>query len=143
MAGDPYRWLLPALGTFILWGLWGVFIKLASEGRAWREVYVTTNLAVLAIVAAIFVSGGGLELVMTGRQALYALAAGVTGALGYILLIYALELGGKASVVIPLSQLSPAVTVVLAFLVLGESITARQAAGVVLALAAVVLLGAE
>jgi drug/metabolite transporter (DMT)-like permease len=45
--------------------------------------------------------------------------------------------------VIPIVNLFPLVTVVGAFLLLGEAITGKQVAGLVLALAAVVLLSQE
>jgi len=137
------RWVTPAILAFLLWGLWGVFIKEASRGQDWRSVYVTTNSVILVIVAIIIVSSGASNVILSGRQALYALLAGLTGTIGYIMVILALQWGGKASIVIPVTQLSPAVTVILAVLVLGETLTGKQAIGVVLALMSVILLTTE
>ena len=137
------KWVIPAILTFILWGVWGVLLKEAQKGRSWQEVYVTTNTAIIVMVLIIFLSSGGPKLFITGKQGLIALMAGFSGTLGYIFLIMALEAGGKVSVVIPLTQLSPAITVVLGVLLLGESLTARQAIGVFFALTAVYLLSVE
>jgi len=137
------KWVLPAIGAFILWGIWGVLLKEAQQGRTWQEVYVTTNLAIIMIVLLVLARSGGLDLFITGRQGLIALAAGFSGTIGYIFVIKALEAGGKVSVVIPLTQLSPALTVILGVLVLHESLSLRQALGVLLALMAVLLLTVE
>lgn len=137
------KWVLPAVGAFILWGIWGVLLKEAQEGRSWQEVYVTTNSAIVIMVLLILVKEGGLSLFIPGKQGLIALAAGFSGTIGYIFVIKALEAGGKVSVVIPLTQLSPALTVLLGVLVLHESLTARQALGVVLALISVLLLSVK
>ncbi|MCE4600523.1 MAG: EamA family transporter [Desulfurococcales archaeon] len=134
------RWLIPALLTFLLWGIWGVLLKEAQRGRSWQEVYVTTNTAIIIMVLVVLATSGGLKLFITGKQGVIALLAGFSGTLGYLFLVKALEAGGKISVVIPLTQLSPALTVVLGVLFLGEHLSQKQALGVVLALIAVYLL---
>lgn len=139
------RWALYALASFILWGIWGVLVKEAQQGRTWQEVYATTNSAIIIMVTLVLAKSyfEGSNLFITGRQGLIAIAAGLTGTLGYIFLIKALEAGGKVSVVIPLTQLSPALTVILAVLVVNETLTLKQAAGVALALGAILLLSIE
>lgn len=69
---------------------------------------------------------------------IYAVLAGVLGGISYIFFMKALETG-KASVVLPLTTLYPAVTVVLAMIILKEGITITQAIGIVLALIAIIL----
>lgn len=134
---------MPAIGAFILWGVWGVLLKEAQQGRSWQEVYVTTNTAIILMVLLVLATSGGSRLFITGKQGVIALAAGLSGTIGYILVIKALEAGGKVSIVIPLTQLSPALTVILGVLVLHESLNLKNALGVVLALVAVLLLTAE
>ncbi len=137
------RWVLPAITAFILWGVWGVLIKEASRGQDWRAVYVTTNSVIVALVVILAAASRFNGVFIGGKQGVYALMAGLTGTLGYIMVILALQWGGKASVVIPLTQLSPALTVLLAVALLGENLTGRQALGVVLAMISVVLLSTE
>lgn len=48
--------------------------------------------------------------------------------------------GGKASIVVPATSLSPLVTVLLAFLVLGERLSRSQKLGLIFALGAIYLL---
>jgi transporter family protein len=69
-----------------------------------------------------------------------ALLSGVFNALGAWAVFAAMKSGGKASIVSPLTALYPLVVVLLAPLILHESITLLQAAGVICALTAVVLL---
>lgn len=71
------------------------------------------------------------------------MAGGALNGLGVVTSFTALECGGKASVVIPLVSLYPLITLFLAYLVLGETLTGRQCLGVVLALIAAVLLSRE
>jgi len=133
------KWLLFSVASLILWGVWGVLLKYVSEGLPWRSLYFFSGLATVAIVTVIGLVWRGDLFSASPRQALLAFLAGLFGATGYIAMIKALETGGSASVVVPLTSLYPAVTVVLARILLGEEITLSKALGVVLALLAIYL----
>ncbi len=98
-------------------------------------VYFLSALASFAL--AVFAVAG--TPVPKGRGLWAALVAGVFGGAGYVLFMKAVQ-EGKASVVIPLTALYPAVTVALAVLLLGEGMTMLRAAGIALAVIAAVLL---
>ncbi|GAB6148478.1 EamA family transporter [Stetteria hydrogenophila] len=135
------KWLLAALGTTFLWGLWGVAIKKAEiYSSTWYQVYVSSNLAILAVIAALAAVKGRAALPYNLEGFSWALAGGFAGTLGYILFILALEWSGRAGIVVPLTALYPAVTVVLAWLLLGEALTLRQLVGIVLAVVSIILL---
>jgi len=68
---------------------------------------------------------------------------GALNGLGALTSFAALEKGGKASVVIPIINLYPLVTICGAWLLLGEKLTGKQVTGIVFALVAVVLLSQE
>ena len=136
------KWLAYSIVTLLLWGAWGVLLKLASEGRSWKEVYVSTNLAIVAAVL-ILLALEGPGVVMRGRQLAYALAAGAFGTLGFVALVLALESGGKASIVIPLTSAYPGVTVILARIMLGEHLETIKILGVVLIIVGIVLVSLE
>jgi transporter family protein len=76
---------------------------------------------------------------------LVALAAlgGLLNGLGALTSFAALKQGGKASVVIPIINLYPLVTIAGVWLFLGEKLSATQILGIVFALAAVVFLSQE
>jgi transporter family protein len=135
------RWVVASIITLVLWGVWGVLLKRVSVRGEWWEVYVATNSAIVVVLSAILVWKGMGSIVSHGVNWLaLAFITGAMGTLGYIFLVLALNWGGKASIVVPLTSLYPAVTAVLSLLVLGESITLRQGLGIVLAVIAIVLL---
>src|SRR4029077_8906231 len=72
-----------------------------------------------------------------------AAVSGTLNALGVMTSFAALERGGKASIVIPLTCLYPLVTICLAVTFLHEALTRLQVAGVILAIVAAVLLSRE
>ena len=135
------EWLAASLATLALWGLWGVAAKRATElSAAWYQVYVTSNMAAIAATLAILAWKGWGALPERPAGLAWALASGAAGTLGYVFFVLALERGGSASVVVPLTALYPAVTALLARLVLGEELGPVKLAGIALAVAAVVLL---
>jgi len=133
------KWLAYSLLTLALWGVWGVLLKIASEGRDWKQVYVTANLAIVAVVALMVAMYRG-QVIMADSKGLVAFAAGLTGTLGFISMIMALSSGGKASIVVPLTSAYPAVTVVLSRIVLGEELDAVKITGIVLVVLGVMIL---
>jgi transporter family protein len=74
---------------------------------------------------------------------LLAALGGLLNGLGVLTSFAAFEKGGKASIVIPIINLYPLVTIGGAWLFLGEKLTLLQVVGVLFALAAVVLLSQE
>jgi transporter family protein len=70
----------------------------------------------------------------------FALVVGVLGSAGAIAFFLALQ-HGRASLVVPLSALYPAITILLSFFFLGERPTPLQGLGIVLAMIASLLLG--
>lgn len=64
---------------------------------------------------------------------------GLSWGLGTVLFIAALQ-HAKLSVTVPLTSLYPALTVILAFIFLGERLQARELMGIMLAISAAILL---
>jgi len=71
------------------------------------------------------------------------LLSGLSNALGSWCLFRALKNGAAASIVIPFTALYPLITVLLAFLFLGETLNLRQCLGAVLAIGGGALLSYE
>jgi transporter family protein len=134
------RWLLFSIITLASWGLWGVALKAAAQSLSWRQLYVFSGLATAIAITALALAYRS-EVLSTGpKAALAALGAGSLGTLGYLSMVNALDSGGEASVVVPLTSLYPAVTAVIAYLALDEPLTKAKVAGIALAIAAAVLL---
>jgi drug/metabolite transporter (DMT)-like permease len=133
------HWLTYALVTTLFWGVWGALIEL-PEKRGFPATlgYVVWALTMIpcALVALEIV---GWKLETDARSVALGAAAGLLGAGGQLALFETLR-RGPAYLVFPIVGLSPAVSVVLAVALLGESTTPRVWTGIVLALVAVPLL---
>jgi transporter family protein len=122
------------------WGVWGFLAKLTTS----RGVHPLALSAVSSITGAVvtwiaiffiqppFARGGG--------NLLMALLTGICGSLGGIAFFFALGYG-RASIIVPLSSLYPAITILLSLIFLGERPTPLQGVGVFFALVASILLG--
>jgi len=138
MVLDMQSWIIYSIICLLLWGLWGFVLKIASRGSEWVIVYYLSTIASFILSTIIFILNKGYSRLNTDFNIL-ALIAGLLGSLGYLFFVNALR-EGEASIVIPLTSIYPAITVILAVLLLGEKISIHQVIGVILALAGIVLL---
>ena len=128
-------WL--TVGSGLLFGLNFVLIDQApEESRLWPLVFARLSATVLVIVIAVLTR----DLVLpSGRPARLAVLAAVLDAVANVAMLLALH-ASLLSLAGVLISLYPAATVVLAIVVLRERVTRWQAAGMVLALAAVAII---
>ncbi len=136
------QWLAYSILCLVTWGLWGVAIKVAYRELNWVETYFYSSLSSFLLALAIYLlfkTMGNTGLCLRERGLLLASIAGLFGSLGYVFFVKAIE-RGKASIVIPLTALYPAVTVVVALLLLHEKLNIYNIIGIVLAIIAVILL---
>jgi transporter family protein len=131
-------WFFYALIVLITWGVVGLLQKL-STNEVSAESALIWFVAGCFLVAPVFYPGRVLFTYST-RSLVYIVSSGVVNALGAWALLAAMKSGGKASIIVPLTALYPLLVVLTAPLVLRETITSLQGAGVVCALTAVVLL---
>ena len=132
-------WLVLSITTFVLWGLWGFFAKIASESIDAKSAAVMQGLGAIVVTIGLLASMRfRLETHITGTTA--ALAAGLVFMIGIITFTAALGGGGKASIVVPITALYPIVAIALGMVFLSESVSPTQAGGVGLALVAIVLM---
>jgi drug/metabolite transporter (DMT)-like permease len=132
-------WLLYSLLVVATWGVWGAFSDLpVKAGFPDTLVYVVWALTMIPpAVIALHLAGWKLD--RDRRAILAGCAAGLLGAGGQLLLFKLLTLA-PAYLVFPLIALSPAVTVIMAIAISRERASPRGRGGIVLALAAGVLL---
>src|SRR5262245_55868989 len=132
-------WLAFAIVTTLFWGVWGAFIELPEKkGFPATLGYVVWSLTMVpcALVALALV---GFQVEHDLRSVLLGAAAGLLGAGGQLVLFETLR-RGPAYLVFPVVALSPALSVALSVLLLGESASARAWWGIGLALVALPLL---
>ena len=134
----PKAWLIYALATTILWGVWGAFTGLSSE-RGFPETLVYCVWSVTMIPPALYaLARAGWRLDRDLRSVVYGAIIGLLGAGGQMVLFYAVTTG-PAYLIFPLISLSPIVTIAMAYLLLGERTNILGAAGILLALLALPL----
>lgn len=139
-------WLLWSLATIVLWGTWGLVSKIASAGMdaSVNQVLYTVGLAPLMVFVAWTVHRRRGREQQVGRTVgvFWAFLTGILGGVGNIFFFQAMVVGGKASVVAPVTALFPLVTVFLALTFLHERLGRSQWLGLVLAFIAIFLLSA-
>ena len=134
------KWIVLSLITLILWGIWGVALKIASRQLSnWKDLYVASNSAVTLVLVVIFLTSLG-NINFSLRSFSWGFLAGLLGTLGYIFMVLSLEVGGKASIVIALTSIYPAITALLSTYFLKERLTLVQWIGIFMAVLAIVLL---
>ena len=134
-------WLLYSLLCLILWGLWGFALKIAYQNLSWTQTYFLSSLASFTLMLVIILYYR-IKLPPMNTAAIAAIIAGIFGGAGYLFFVKALE-QGKASIVIPLTALYPAITAIIALVVLREKISFYQGIGILLAILASILLSTK
>jgi transporter family protein len=133
-------WLGFSLLTILLWGVWGAISKVVSDeiNPYTNQVLFTLGLIplVLLVLPSRRLAGG----VNRRRGIFYAFITGILGGTGNIAFFKSLTAGGAAAIVVPLTAMSPLVTVLMALVLLREGLSTSQKAGLALALVAIYLL---
>jgi transporter family protein len=133
-------WFVYSLLTILFWGVWGALTKAISADIDAYMNQVLFSVGVLPVMAIVLFSGRLAEGASRRRGIFYAFITGVLGGTGNIAFFKALSEGGKASVVVPATSLSPLVTVILGYFLLKERASGCQKVGLGLAMLAIYLL---
>lgn len=137
------RWLLWAVVALVSWGLWAIISKLIGEALSAAQSQALSTIGILPVMLAISALKGPPAHGSRRSGIVFASGAGLLACVGNIAYYRALNIGGKASTVIPLTSLYPLVTVVLALLLLKEKLNSTQRTGVLLSLVAIYLLNVQ
>lgn len=130
-------WMLYAGLLVLFWGVWGAFSSLPITLYGYPDEMVYVIWAVVMIIPAVFALRGQ-TFDRRPRAAVYGLLIGLTGAGGQLLLFNALSTG-PAYLIFPIISISPAITVIMAVILLRERLNPIAVVGLVAALAAIVL----
>ena len=123
-------WALFALLSAVFAALTGILAKIGMEG-------INSNLATAIRTVVVLVMAWGLVF-LTGKQAgiadittrgwVFLALSGVATGLSWLFYFYALQMG-EASKVVPIDKFSVVISMVLAFLALGEKMTLAKVVG--------------
>lgn len=131
-------WLGYALLCVFWWGLWGFLSKIGSATASPLQMQILFTLGMIPVaVAMLFAMRGKVDRDRVGVA--YGLLCGIVTGLGTLGYFAALRVQ-DASVVTPITGVFPALTVVLAFVVLRERLNRVQIGGMLLALASILIL---
>ena len=133
-------WLIFAASCVSFWGVWGFIAKLTTT----RGVHPLALSAISSVTGTIITWIAVLLVQPHWERAShnipFVLLTGIFGSLGGVAFFFALG-HGRASIVVPLSSLYPAITILLSLFFLGEHPSLTQTLGIILALIASLLLG--
>lgn len=134
-------WIPPAVGFLLILGSMGVTIKLALRDLQWPTIFGWTAIAYLSAVGVLMMRGE-MTLGLGGerRGTLFAILSGVGAASSFMLINIALS-KGKATEVVPVTSAYPLITVLLAALLLGESLSVMRLVAVLFVVIGLILLG--
>lgn len=127
-------WLVYAMATVVLWGIWGAMSGLSAGRFPDTLVYCVWALTMIP-PALIVLAQSRWRLDVHPRAILYGMAVGLLGAGGQMVLFYALA-RGPAYLIFPIVSLSPVVTIGLSMVLMGERTGRLGLAGIALALLA-------
>jgi len=133
------RWFFLTCVAVLCWGLWSIILKLIGESITAAQSQALSTLGLIPVMLAL---GRSKKLAAPGnrrRGIINALLAGVLTCAGNIAYYHALNVGGKASTVVPLTALYPLVTIVLAVILLRERLNRVQVLGIAVSLVAIYL----
>jgi transporter family protein len=123
--------------TILMWGLWGFFGKMALERNMPPISVFLAEVLISLFVAAFFVRRAFIP--PQAKWSMFGLFSGAGLAIGLVFYYLALE-HAQANMIVPLTSLYPAVTVVLSYVFLHERLSPLQWVGLVLLLVGAYLL---
>lgn len=130
-------WIFYAALLILFWGVWGAFSALPATRYGYPDEMIYSIWALTMIIPAAF----ALRRQSFDRRpqaTIYGLIIGLTGAGGQLVLFQALTMG-PAYLIFPIVSISPAITVLMAMVLLRERISKLASLGLVAALGAIVL----
>lgn len=135
------NWISYAILSTLLYGLWGVLSKMVLNHIGFTSLFIYDCL-VFFIGGLIALSLNNFKVETSYLGILYSILYGATGMVATLLFIVAVS-KGKASLVTAITAVYPCITIVLAMLILKESITVKQFLGIILSIVGVMLITIE
>ena len=130
-------WFIFAIATLLVWGVWGLLPKLATNYLSPLSVMVFGGVGSVLVAVAVL-AFQSFRPDIHSKGVIFAILSGLVGTLGTIPFLYALS-KGRASVVVPMTSLYPLVTIILSLLILREPMTLKLGFGILFALMALIL----
>src|SRR5690349_7688134 len=130
-------WIFYAALLIVFWGICAAFSALPAQKYGYPDEMIYSIWALTMIIPAAFAMRGQ-RFDRRPQATIYGLINGLTGAGGQLVLFQALTMG-PAYLIFPIVSISPAITVLMAMILLRERVTRLATVGLVAALIAIVL----
>lgn len=132
------NWFNASILALLSFGLWGFFTKLSVVHIDSKSALIYQTIGVL-VIGLMVLGMMKFKPATDTKGILYAVLTGVAYGVGCLFYLVAAS-KGKIVTVVTLTALYPLVTILLAYLLLKETVSLKQAAGIGLAMVAILLL---
>lgn len=134
-------WLVYTILAALCWAIWGILTKYISADISpyTYQILFTTGM----LFSLPFVIYRCRKEKVNIKGILIGTIAGTFAVAGNILVFQSLKLGGQAAVVIPLSNLYPLITILIALLIFREKLSLMNGLGILIVLPAVIILSGQ
>ncbi|AEH07528.1 EamA family transporter [Methanothermococcus okinawensis] len=130
--------IIAGLIVAFLYGVGTFFAKIVSEKDPFLQ-WIIVNIVGIVLCVVIILKDPQKIYQLHGKILLYGVISAVMVVVGSLLLYYALH-KGRASIVVPLSSIGPAITTILAVVFLKEHLSHFQIFGIVLIIVGIILI---
>lgn len=134
-------WVIYSIAAGLFWGVWGVVAKFISSDVNPYTNHVLFTIGMLLTMPFVLKKVKGTRPQLKGI--IWGLVAGLFAVIGNVAVYKAFVLGGLAAIVIPVTNLYPLVTIIIALLVFKEKLNWVNAIGIFLAIPAVIMLSGQ
>ena len=134
-------WAIYAMLAGVCWGVWGVLAKLVSSDITPFVNHFLFTIGMLFTLPFIINKCKKAEINVKGI--VYGIISGILAVIGNIAVYKAFANGGQAAIVIPITNLYPLVTIIIALVVFKEKLNWVNAIGLFLAVPAILILFGE
>lgn len=135
-----YTWLLMSVLVFLMWGIQAWVMKFANETMKAESIFMYMAITALILVpVAILMTDFNQEINWGFKGPYLAAMVHVLNSIGALTIVYALR-RGKAMIVVPMTGLSPVITVGISLLIYGLIPGLSLTFGIALAIVAIFLL---
>ncbi|WP_375444795.1 DMT family transporter [uncultured Fibrella sp.] len=134
-------WILYSIAAAFFWGTWGVVAKLISDQVSPFTNHLLFSTGMLFTLPLVLKKSSQTK--PNRRGILWGLVAGILAVIGNVAVYQSFTSGGLAAIVIPVTNLYPLVTIVIALLVFNEKLNWINGIGILMAIPAVLMLSGE
>lgn len=134
-------WIVYTILAALSWAAWGVLTKYISGDLSPYTYQILFTIGMLFSLPFVLYRCKSQKVNLKGI--LIGICTGILAVVGNIAVFQSLKLGGQAAVVIPLSNLYPIITILIALLIFREKLSWLNGLGVLIVLTAVIILSGQ